>query len=127
MSAAQQPAADDLGAWHLTVLPPPPERHFHPDPATDMQLKYLSDRVTAIEACLSQGTERMGAMQTELTANTATTTEVRDILGAARGFFKFCSSAGTVIKWVGGLAGAATAIYVALYTVLHGGQPPGGK
>lgn len=81
--------------------------------------------MTAVESCLAQGTERMGAMQTELTANTTTTEEVRDILGAAKGFFRFCSAAGTVLKWVGGISGAIAAIYTGWYMLTHGGNPPG--
>lgn len=121
-----QPHTTDSGAtWQITHLPAPPAREYHDDPATDRQLAWLADRVTAMESCLAQGTERMGAMQTELTTNTATTEEVRDILGAARGFFRFCSAAGVVLKWIGGLAGAAAAIYTGWHMIMHGGKPPG--
>ena len=111
--------------WQITHLPAPPARDYHDDPTTDRQLAWLADRMTAVESCLAQGTERMGAMQTELTANTATTEEVRDILGAARGFFRFCSAAGTVLKWVGGISGAIAAIYTGWHMLTHGGSPPG--
>ena len=54
-------------------------------------------------------------------------TPVRDILGAAKGFFRFASAAGTVLKWVGGIAGAIAAIYTGWHMLMHGGKPPGGS
>ena len=111
--------------WQITHLPAPPARDYHDDPTTDRQLAWLADRMTAVESCLAQGTERMGTMQAELSANTDVTNEVRDILGAAKGFFRFCSAAGVVLKWVGGLAGAAMAIYTGWHMITHGGKPPG--
>lgn len=120
-----EPVPEKPAVWHLTHLPPPPTRDFHPDPQTNLQMAWLADRMTAVEACLAQGTESMISMQTELSANTATTMEVRNILGAAKGFFKFCSAFGVLLKWVGGLAGAAAAIYTVGYMLTHGGKPPG--
>lgn len=122
-----EPSHDKPAVWHLTHLPAPPARDFHPDPETNRQMKWFADRLTAVEACLAQGTESMIGMQTELTANTATTEEVRDILGAAKGFFRFCSAAGTVLKWVGGISGAIVAVYTGWHMLMHGGKPPGGN
>lgn len=121
------PARHDPSETRVNILPAPPPRDYHPDPQTDRQMAWFADRLTAVEACLAQGTERMGAMQHELTANTATTEEVRDILGAAKGFFRFASAAGTVLKWVGGIAGAIAAIYTGWHMLMHGGKPPGGS
>lgn len=111
--------------WHITHLPAPPAAQYHPDPATDRQMQYLADRMAAVEACLGEGTRRMDSMQKELSDNTAITTEVREILGTAKGAFRFFSAVGTVIKWLGGIATAVGTIYALIYMATHGGRMPG--
>ena len=111
--------------WHMTHLPAPPAPDLHPDPRTDMQLKYLADRLTAVEACLSVGTDRMVSINAELAANTAVTNDVRAILAAAKGAFTVLGWLGVVIKWVGGIATAVAAIYTIFYMATHNGRLPG--
>lgn len=121
MSEQHQPPA----IWHMTHLPAPPAPDLHHDPRTDQQLKYLADRLTAVEACLSVGTDRMDSMHAELAANTAVTQEVRGILTAAKGAFTVLGWLGLVIKWVGGIATAAIGIYTIIYMATHNGRLPG--
>lgn len=68
---------------------------------------------------------RMSTMESELKDNTATTGEVRDILSAAKGAFKFFSVVGIGMKWLAGLAGAISSLYVAWLIIKNGGKPPG--
>lgn len=98
---------------------------LHKDPITARQLKYLADRITDMEAQLGAGANRMTAMERDLKANTETTMEVRDILGAAKGAFRFFNLLGLGLKWLGGLAGAGVALYTVWHMVTHGGKPPG--
>jgi uncharacterized protein (DUF697 family) len=56
--------------------------------------------------------------------NTELTQEIRDVMVAAKVGFKVLGGIATVIKWVGMVAGAAVAIYSAVYIALHGGTPP---
>lgn len=111
--------------WHLTHLPAPPAPDLHPDPRTELQLKYLADRLTAVEACLGVGTDRMDTMNAELAANTVVTHEVRGILVAAKGAFTVLGWIGLVVKWVGGIATALAAIYTIFYMATHNGRLPG--
>lgn len=79
-----------------------------------------------VQACLVKGDSRMGQLETELQTNSQVTGEVRDILTTAKGAFRFFGLVGVVIKWVGGLATAAVALYTVIYMATHGGKPPGG-
>ena len=58
--------------------------------------------------------ERLTQIDEAMAANTAVTKEVKDILDAARGAFKFFNYLGSFLKWVLGLGGAALAFWVAL-------------
>lgn len=109
----------------LAALRQPPADDLHADPVTARQMRYLADRITDMEMQLGAGSERMAAIERDLKANTETTMEVRDILGTAKGAFKFFGALGVVLKWLGGLAGAAVAIYTVVHMATHGGKPPG--
>lgn len=98
---------------------------LHPDPVTSRQMNYLADCITQLQAQVAEGADRMAAVERELRTNTETTLEVRDILGAAKGAFKFFNGLGLVLKWVGGLATAAVAVYTLWHMANHGGKPPG--
>lgn len=93
--------------------------------ASDAAIAALQKDMAAVKKRLDAGAERMNAMQTELTANTAVTTEVRDILDAVRSGLKVLGGLGTFASWVGKLAAAAAAISAAWYAFTHGGTPPG--
>lgn len=82
------------------------------------------DRLAAIEARLAQGGDRMDTIEKQLEANTAVTIEVRDILDAIKGGFKFLGWLAIAAKWLGMLAGAAASIYALWYSITHGGRPP---
>ena len=49
-----------------------------------------------------------------------------DLFGSRLDYRAYESAAGVVLKWVGGLAGAAAAIYTGWHMLTHGGKPPGG-
>lgn len=65
-------------------------------------------------------TEHAG-IKKELAENTTVTTEVKDILTAARGAFKFFEVLGKVLKWLGIVAAAITAILGLSHMISHGG------
>ena len=92
--------------------------------ASDAAIAQLQDDVRAMKERLDSGARRMNAMQTELTANTAVTTEVRDILDTVRSGLRVLGGLGTLASWAGKLAAAAIAIWGAIYTFTHGGHPP---
>lgn len=104
---------------------PDPGDDLNADPVTARQMRYLADRITDMEAQLGAGEQRMAAIERDLRENTETTKEVRDILGAAKGAFKFFNVLGLVLKWLGGLAGAGVALYTVWHMATHGGKPPG--
>ena len=82
-------------------------------------------RLRSIEARLDAGARRMNAMQTELTANTAVTTEMRDILDAVRSGLQVLGALGKLAVWIGKLAAAGAAVSALWYAITHGGQAPG--
>ena len=88
------------------------------------QMSELVVSMRDVRSCLEQGQQRMATLEAELRANSVTTVEVRDILSTARGAFRFFGLLGTLLKWVGAAATAIAAVYVAAYTLLHGGRPP---
>lgn len=82
------------------------------------------DRLAAIEASLRDGSVRMDSMQAELSANTAITVQVRDLLQALRGGLRVLGWLGVAAKWTGGIAAAATAVWALIHAALHSGRPP---
>lgn len=90
-------------------------------PGTDQRLQ-------AIEQRLANGDRRMTLMQGELTQNTLVTTEVRELLEAARTGLKVLGWFGLGVKWCGGIAAALLSIwgfgYAVWYAMTHGGQLP---
>lgn len=96
------------------------------DAVTDSErLVAIGHRVGDVEARLDDGSARMQRIEDKLDANTSTTTEVRDLLDSGRALFRFASGFGRLARWVGGLAGAAAAVWALIYTATHGGKPPG--
>ena len=51
------------------------------------------------------------------------TTEIVELFGKAKGAFAVLGWIGTAVKWVGGIAMAAGAIYALIYTAIHGFPP----
>lgn len=93
-----------------------------PDPA----VKPDSEWMALIDERLARGDARMSKIEAELTRNTEATTEVLDLLTAAKGAFRVLGGIGAVARWVGGIAAAGVAVWGLLYAVTHGGRPPGG-
>jgi hypothetical protein len=79
-----------------------------------------------IDERLAAGDERMRKIETELTRNTDATTEVLDLLTAAKGAFRVFGAIGAGARWVGGIAAALIAVWGLLFAITHGGRPPGG-
>ena len=70
-------------------------------------------------------------MESQLKANTEITNEAKakidevyNILDTAKGAFKFFSILSTVMKWLGIIAAAITAIWVFVHQITHGGSLP---
>lgn len=89
------------------------------------QLAEVAIRLQDVSKCLQVGEARMGSIESELRANSDTTTEVRDILTTAKAGFKVLGGIGTLARWVGYLAAAAASVYGLWHMVAHGGKPPG--
>lgn len=70
---------------------------------------------------------RLRHVEINLEKNTEVTIAVHDLLGDFKSGFKVLGWLGATIKWAGAIAGAATALYIGLYMLTHGGQTPGGK
>ena len=64
------------------------------------------------------------AMLESLRINNELTADIKDLLTAARVGFKVLGGLGTAAKWVGAMAAAGMAIWVALYALTHGGATP---
>lgn len=94
--------------------------------------RQINERFSAMFTRFEEGTGRMKRIETSLyelstktddrldrldagmQQNTAVTQEVKEILDAARGAFKFFGHMGNFLKWSLGLGGAALAFWVAL-------------
>lgn len=101
-----------------------------PDQA-DNEERSTSERLKSIEASLVAGEKRMDLFERGLSENTAATlttnaitSDIRDILIAAKVGLKVIGAIGTIAKWVAILVSACAAIYSAIYAMTHGGIPP---
>lgn len=90
------------------------------------QLAEVAVQMREVRQCLQVGEDRMGSMEAELRANSATTTEVREILTTAKAGFRVLGGIGTLVRWAGYLSAAGATIYTAWHMITHGGKPPGG-
>lgn len=112
MNAASRPTLED----RVEVL----ERgHAH----ITHQMADVTLSLQEMTRCLEAGTSKMAAVQAELLVNTATTTEVREILHTARSGIKFLGGIGLVIRWLGYMAAAFGAVYAFWHLIAHG-MPP---
>ena len=92
------------------------------------QLAEMVVAMRGVQSCMQVGETRMTGLENELKNNSATTTEVRDILNTARGAFKFFGYVGVVTKWLAAMAAAGYGAYKLWYMITHGGAlPPDGK
>lgn len=92
----------------------------------EMRLDRGTERMQRIEDELARQTEQLTQLQAALAINTETTSEIRDLLEAAKGAFRALDGLGVVVRWIGGVAAACVAILGAVYALTHGGRPPGG-
>lgn len=84
-----------------------------------------SEWMALIDKRLEQGDQRMAKIESALAFNTETTTEVRDLLTAAKGAFRVGGWIYAAARWFGGIAAALVAGWGLLYAITHGGRPPG--
>ena len=99
-------------------------RRAQPVTNVDLQLEYLAKLIGNVEDRQTDAAVRMDTMQRELTANTEVTTEVRELLSAAKGGLKVIGGIGTVAKWIGGIGAAGVSLYTAWHFLRYG-KPPG--
>ncbi len=76
----------------------------------------------AVLGKFAEGEKRMNALQEEITGLKESVGTLLEILEAAKGGFKFLGWLGVGAKWVGGVAGALTAIWLFVQTVKSGGK-----
>jgi hypothetical protein len=74
-------------------------------------------QLDAIRRRLDDGERRFDAIERAVSENTEITRDIRDAVTAGRVFAK-------VIKWVGAIAVACSAIYAGLYQLTHSGRLP---
>lgn len=103
-------------------MPPDDQRNRR---ASDAAIEELQREVRAMHGRLDSGARRMNAMQTELTANTQVTQEVRDILDTVRSGLRVLGGLGTIAVWVGKIAAAAAGVAALWHLITTGGKPPG--
>lgn len=93
--------------------------------ASDAAIADLQREMQAMHTRLDSGARRMNAMQTELTANTQVTKEVRDILDAVRSGLRVLGGLGTLALWAGKVASAIAGVAALWHLITTGGKPPG--
>ncbi len=91
----------------------------------DERLAAGDERMQKIEQSLKEAAQVTGKIEDDLHRNTQATTEVLDILAAAKGAFRFFGAVGSVARWTGGIAAALLAVWGLVIAAL-GGNTPGG-
>lgn len=91
----------------------------------------IEDRLSVFENRQISISERMDLMDAEIkrniaatNVNTALAQEILELFSAVKGGFRVLGWLGTGAKWLGGIAGAGVALWVAWHTLTHGGVPP---
>jgi hypothetical protein len=80
----------------------------------------LAERVAKLEESLHENTELTAA-------NAEVTAEMRDILTAAKGFFKFAGYFGTFAAWLAKTGIALAALWAGWQAIIAASIPPGKK
>lgn len=83
-------------------------------PADCFRLLDVQKAMDQVNDRLDKGQERMDSIEAMLAQNTSVTTEIKDILDTAKGFFKVTGKIGTFIKWALGIATAVLAFWFTL-------------
>lgn len=86
----------------------------------DEKFKTLYERMERLEAQLKDNTNLTAA-------NAEVTTEMRDILAAAKGFFKFASYFGSAASWLVKTGAACAALWAAWQALIINSIPPSKK
>lgn len=84
----------------------------------------VGTELASIKRRLDAGSKRMRKIEDEMAINTEITTEIRDLLAAAKLGFKVLGYLGSGVKWVGSIAAAVGAIWTLAQAFLHIGPPP---
>lgn len=95
------------------------------------QLRNMLDsRFHGIESRQQSSDDRMFRIEEALARNTtltedmaADTRETREIIEMGKALFRFASYFGRFVRWVGGIAAAAGAIWGLVWAYMHGGAP----
>ena len=74
----------------------------------------LNEVKASLQLSATVADDRMDRLDSGLQQNTAVTQEVKDILDAAKGAFRFFGHMGNAIKWLLGFGAAGLAFWVAL-------------
>ena len=92
-------------------------------------LNAAQDR-TALSVAVEEIRKEQERFRTELEENSKLTksvdertTEIVELFGKAKGAFAVLGWVGVAVKWVGGIAMAAGAIYAFVYSIIHGFPP----
>jgi len=67
---------------------------------------------------------RLAALEASMVVNTELTREIRDVIAAARLGLRVLGALGTLVRWIGGLAAAALAIWGLVQAMKTGVPPP---
>lgn len=91
----------------------------------------IEERLSVFENRQISISERMNLMDAEIKINTRATNhntgltqEILDLFSDFKSGFRVLGWLGTGAKWIGGIAGAGVALWVAWQTLTHGGVPP---
>ena len=77
-----------------------------------------------IKRRLDEGDRRMGAIEFSVAENTVITRQVQTVTDEIRDAVTAGRVVTKVVKWVGALAIACSAIYAVIYQLTHGGRLP---
>ena len=88
------------------------------------QIASIALNQEAIDQRVGRLEKGQGDILTELQANTAITSDIKDLMEAARGTKKFAGWAKQGLVYVAAVLGAVVGIYGALYALTHGGKLP---
>lgn len=85
------------------------------------------ERLAAIERRLDRGSERMGAIESDVAENTAITREIRELLELCRSGLRILGYLGAVARWAMPIVGLCGVAYGWYQAIRHGSAPPAAK
>jgi chromosome segregation ATPase len=75
------------------------------------RLDGVRQQVVEIHEQLAEGGRRMQSLDKELSENTRTTSEMRDMFDTAKKGLRILGGIGAALKWLSAIAGAVAAVY----------------